>query len=137
MTKEYILSIPKIINSNGCWIRISSTKRLYFDYNKVTIGGVKYRLHVLTAYVFIGGFSLWNNLPFICHKCNNSGCFNPEHLYIGTNKSNMLDAVKAKTHFQASKEYCSKCGREYKIYIVKTGWGRGQKRRICKGKHNA
>jgi len=132
MTKEYILSISKIINSNNCWIRISNNNQLYTDYSKVVINGESYRLHVLSAYIFIGGFNLGYGAPFICHKCNNSACFNPEHLYIGTNSSNMNDAVLAKTHVQASKTCCPQCGGDYKVYTVKTGYSQGQKRRVCK-----
>jgi len=30
---------------------------------------------------------------FICHKCDNinGGCCNPDHLFLGTNKENMID----------------------------------------------
>lgn len=34
----------------------------------------------------------------ICHTCNVRRCVNPKHLYFGTRRQNMLDAVKAKTH---------------------------------------
>jgi hypothetical protein len=32
---------------------------------------------------------------YICHKCNNPGCINPEHLYAGTPTQNMDDRRRA------------------------------------------
>ena len=31
---------------------------------------------------------------YVCHKCNNKRCINPEHLYLGTQSKNMQDAYR-------------------------------------------
>jgi hypothetical protein len=37
---------------------------------------------------------------FICHKCGNSKCCNPNHLYSGTPKENWHDAIKHNTAYK-------------------------------------
>jgi len=36
-----------------------------------------------------------NTQALVLHKCNNKRCVNPEHLYLGSKKSNMYDALSS------------------------------------------
>jgi hypothetical protein len=39
--------------------------------------------------------------PFICHKCGNRKCVNPNHLYAGTGKTNAKDRIDMGRQFHA------------------------------------
>jgi hypothetical protein len=43
-----------------------------------------------------------------CHRCDNPPCCNPAHLYVGTRKQNIGDAVERTRLWQLKKETCPK-----------------------------
>lgn len=49
---------------------------------------------------------------YACHKCDNRRCFNPEHIFIGTQKDNIQDAMSKRRMAHGSKNWQAKLSPE-------------------------
>lgn len=89
--KTALLSNIEIDTDTGCW---NWQKSLVQNkgYGRPTFKKKQYHVHRLSYELFKG--EIKDGL-FVCHKCNNPQCCNPDHLYLGTHYDNMQDRKKS------------------------------------------
>ena len=71
----------------------------------------------------------------VCHRCDNPSCCNPQHLFIGTQRDNMVDMTNKGRHWQSAKTHCPK-GHPYAGYNLLVRSRGGRACRICQTTKN-
>lgn len=79
-----------LIQENDCWVWYGSCCRGGYGHLKRDRQRTMMKVHILAYELFIGP------VPqglFVCHRCDNPPCCNPDHLFLGTPKDNVQDCI--------------------------------------------
>ena len=91
ITTRTVRSIMRRVEKTaGCW---EWRGRRHQGYGVYTIQNVPRKAHRLLYLLEKGPIPKG---MFVCHTCDNRGCVNPDHLYVGTHADNTRDAIERK-----------------------------------------
>jgi hypothetical protein len=91
-----------IVTPSGCWEW--QGYRDDWNYGTVRFDGKMQRVHRVVAHLCLG-LDLSSGLRAL-HHCDNPPCFNPDHLFIGTDADNAHDRDAKGRQWQMKKTHC-------------------------------
>lgn len=77
--------------NSGCWLWTSTVNRTGYGRFDCTTSGTRKLAHRQSWTIHRGPIpdGMW-----VLHKCDTPSCINPDHLFLGNNRDNMLDMIR-------------------------------------------
>ena len=126
------------IDDYGCWVWRGSVATN--GYGQMAFHRDKVLTHRVSMWV--AGLIELDSPVLVLHRCNKKLCWNPDHLYVGTQEDNVRDSMEDMSHNAAMKRLQSHCknGHEFNEANTKTyldSKGRSHREcRACRSEYN-
>jgi hypothetical protein len=116
---------------NECWEWL--TGKNWGGYGIFSIDRRKHAAHRVSWQINIGPIPKGK---FVCHKCDNPGCVNPNHLFVGTHRENMQDMIRKGRAFRGYRINYHKLSSE-QVEEIRLEYAQGSCRQVdLAHKHN-
>lgn len=91
---DKLWSRTEVDATTGCFLFAGTNQR---GHGQLRYMGRSHGVHRLSAMIFLG-LDLNDTKAQANHTCASRNCWNPDHLYIGDQSQNILDAVRSNTY---------------------------------------
>ena len=117
-----------ILEKGDCWNWTASLRNKW-GYGGFNVGRTPEKktgkIVVASRYAYILTFGEIPSESMVCHTCDNPLCCNPNHLYLGTNKSNTADKVRRGRSMRGHKHPSGKTSKFVGVsYKIRGGVGK-------------